>query len=225
MGCLDRRTGTGFTLVELLVGMAVSLLVALGAAALLGHSLKENRRLLVEARLFQDLRTSLDVIERHARRSGHWRGAETVGMYSIAAGHAAPNPNAPLSPDASASNSLVVTYTSPTTSNEESGDSFAFRVRGGALEAMLGSGRWQAMTDPDAVLITALTIRPRVAVAELQTSCSFQAAGSSGAAPRAIVRMLDIELTGRAVRDASIERTVRASVRVRNDVVLAGCQS
>ena len=59
----------GFTLVELLVGMAVGLAVV--AFALLAHAqhLRESRNLLRDARLMQDLRTTTELLARDLRHA------------------------------------------------------------------------------------------------------------------------------------------------------------
>lgn len=62
----------GFTLVELLVGLALGLLVLAAALTLLAQQTHEQRALLVEARLMQDLRSAADLVARDLRRAGHW---------------------------------------------------------------------------------------------------------------------------------------------------------
>ena len=210
------RGARGFTLIELCVGMAVSMLVALGAAALLGHSMNENRKLLIEARVLQDLRSSLDLIERTARRAGYWRAAD--------AAHASSNPNDALSPDPAVETPYASTLMlrSASADSPASGDSFGFRLRDGTIEALLGESRWQALTDAETVVVTELAFRTTSDEVDLETACS---AGSTRLAPpaRTRVRMLEIRITGHAARDRSVERTVRSTVRLRNDVVTTGC--
>jgi type IV pilus assembly protein PilW len=59
----------GLSLIELMVGMAIGLvLTAITLAATTLH-LRENQRLLVDARLMQDLRTVTDLLARDLRRA------------------------------------------------------------------------------------------------------------------------------------------------------------
>ncbi len=66
----------GLSLVELMVGLAVGLLIVAAALLALTHHLRENRSLMVDARLMQDLRTTTDLIARDLRRAGAMRQAE-----------------------------------------------------------------------------------------------------------------------------------------------------
>jgi prepilin peptidase dependent protein B len=65
-----RRHQHGLSIVELMVGLALGLLVVAAALLALTHHLRENRSLLMEARLMQDLRTTSDLIARDLRRAG-----------------------------------------------------------------------------------------------------------------------------------------------------------
>jgi prepilin peptidase dependent protein B len=65
-----RRQQHGLSIVELMVGLAIGLVVVAAALLALTHHLRENRSLLMEARLMQDLRTASDLIARDLRRAG-----------------------------------------------------------------------------------------------------------------------------------------------------------
>jgi prepilin peptidase dependent protein B len=60
----------GLSLVELMVGMAVGLLVVAVALFAITQHLQENRNVLAETRLLQDLRTVTDLLARDLRRAG-----------------------------------------------------------------------------------------------------------------------------------------------------------
>ena len=84
------RAHRGMSLVELMVGITVGLLVVAGASLLVSSQLSENRRLLLETQVQQDLRATADIIARQLRRSGHWRRAE-MGVANAGIGNAARN--------------------------------------------------------------------------------------------------------------------------------------
>ena len=65
----------GVSMVEMMVGVAIALVVVAGGLALLANFTGENRRLLLETRLNQDLRAAMDVVVRDLRRAGYWQGA------------------------------------------------------------------------------------------------------------------------------------------------------
>jgi type IV pilus assembly protein PilW len=62
----------GMTLVELMVGVAVGLFVVAAAALMTSSQLTDNRRLLLETQLQQDLRAAADLVTRDLRRTGFW---------------------------------------------------------------------------------------------------------------------------------------------------------
>jgi type IV pilus assembly protein PilW len=59
----------GLSLVELMVGMAISLVIVAAALLSLTHHLRESRNLVTQARLMQDLNTASDLIARNLRRA------------------------------------------------------------------------------------------------------------------------------------------------------------
>ncbi len=62
----------GLSIVELMVGITISLFILAGATLVLTTQLDSNRRLLLEAQVQQDLRTAADMISRDVRRAGYW---------------------------------------------------------------------------------------------------------------------------------------------------------
>ena len=223
----------GLSLVELLVGIALSLLIAAAATTLLVDNLRENRKLLTDARVTQELRGAVDLIVRDVRRAGYWGAAATSGLPAPAAttasgsGSAKPNPYAAIAPDTAASDAIALRYSQDGATDNDTVDSaeqFGFRLRSGAIEAQLGERNWQALTDATTLVVTHLRIAPHVESVELESACSLACAGTpSCTAPLVRVRSLAIEIGARAATDAAVTRTARTTVRLRNDDVSAGC--
>jgi type IV pilus assembly protein PilW len=65
-----RRRQFGLSIVELLIGIAVGLFVLAGATMVVSNQIADNKRLLLETQVQQDMRTAMDVIVRDVRRSG-----------------------------------------------------------------------------------------------------------------------------------------------------------
>ena len=78
-----RSPQRGFTLVELLVGLALALVVVAAGTLLLARQAHEQRALVIEARLMQDLRSTADLVARDLRRAGHW-GDAGAGVWTAA---------------------------------------------------------------------------------------------------------------------------------------------
>ena len=62
----------GVLLIELMIGISIGLLIAAAAVTFVAGHLNDNRRLLLESRLMQDLRTAADIVARDLRRAGYW---------------------------------------------------------------------------------------------------------------------------------------------------------
>lgn len=65
-----RHLQRGLSLVELMVGSAISLMIVAVALLALTHHLRESRSLLLETRLMQDLRTATELVAHNLRRAG-----------------------------------------------------------------------------------------------------------------------------------------------------------
>jgi len=220
-----RTHASGFSIIELMVGIALALLIAAAAVLLLGSSVGESRRLLLEARLTQDLRSSAELIVRQTRRAGHWGAASTLGVWTANAS-ALPNPYAALVSDNSTLDTITLRYSQDTVENNtvDTTEQVGFRLRSGTIEVQLGASTWQALTDSSTLVVTGLRIQPSVQLIALESACACVASGTC-AAPQVQVRSVDVELSGRAVGDASVLRTVRSTARLRNDNVIGGCNA
>jgi type IV pilus assembly protein PilW len=215
----------GLTLIELMVGIALALLIAAAATLLLSSNIGENRRLLLEARLTQDLRSAADLITRQMRRAGHWGAASTLGLWSAGA-NALPNPYAAFTPDAGTADTIALRYSQDGSENNtvDDNEQVGFRLRSGVLEAQLGNRNWQALTDASTLVVTLFRLQPRVQTVTLEATCAC--AGLAPCAPLQVqVRSVEIEIGARATNEASVLRTVRSTVRLRNDHISGGCDA
>lgn len=215
----------GLSMVELLVGVAIALFIAAAGATLFAGNLRENRQLLLEARLMQDLRTAADVATRDLRRAGYWAGASD-GIWAAGGSGVAANPYVALAPTRAASDAAGFRYSRDVTENNavDSNEQFGFRLRNGAIEIQLGAGNWQALTDAGTLTITAFSVTPTVQDIALDAFCAKACpAGSATCPPHQQVRSLALAISGRLVADAGVTRSVRSQVRLRNDPVTGAC--
>jgi len=218
----------GFSIVELLIALAIGLFLSAVGTTLLVSQLHESRSLLIEARLMQDLRTAADLVSRDLRRAGYWGAAatgiwtrdETPGSVQVAI-----NPYAAISPSASA-DAVSFRYSRDVRENNvvDTNEQFGFRLRRNVIEMQLGSGNWQALTDANTLSISAFTVTPTTQEIPLTNLCTLACpAGSSRCPPRQLVRSLALLITGRSTTHSSVVRSVRMAVRVRNDALIGGC--
>ena len=223
----------GFSIVELLIAVAIGLFLSAIGTTMLINQLHESRSLLVEARLMQDLRTAADLISRDLRRAGYW-GAAATGVWTRdeAPGtvRMTANPYAAFSPSASASvgsDAVSFRYSRDAIENNavDTNEQFGFRLRRNVIEMQLGSGNWQALTDANTLSISTFSVTPTVQEISLTNLCALACpSGSSGRCPpRQLVRSLAVLITGRSTTNASVVRSVRMAVRLRNDALSGGC--
>lgn len=211
-----RHAQRGLSLVEMMVGIAVGLIVVAGASLLVSSQLGENRRLLIETQLQQDMRAAMDIISRELRRMGAQR--EAVALLGLAsAGGSEENPMARLSPTvAGAAVDTLEFHYQPTQGN----DDFGFRrTTDGVVQSKLSTSGWQELTDPNVLKVTTLNITPTHS-ALLQLPCPRLCPdGTTACWPQVMVRDLEVEMVAEARSDANVQRTLKSRVRVRNDVV------
>lgn len=222
--CPDRRRPAGLSLVELLVGIAVGLIVVAGASFVAVNQIGDNRRLLLETQVQQDLRAAADLIARDVRRAGYW-GAAEQGLWQGVTPALAANPYVAVAPDAASApvGQVAFTYSRDAEDNAVDDDTerFGFKLEDGAIKMLLG-GAWQMLTDPNVLEVTGFGVSAQPQV--VQQACYRECAGGGTACwPTEAVRTLTIDIAGRAVSDASVVRNVREVVRLRNDATTGAC--
>ncbi len=219
------RAALGLSLIELLVGITVGLAVAAACALLWTGQIREERSRLASARLTQDLHAALALMTRDLRRAGYWGDAGRWFAGSAGAASAA-NPYAAVAPASAASDVLTYRYSLDSTEDGVVGshEQFGFRLRAGTLEAQLGSGNWQALTDPAVLTITGFQVTPTPQTIDLGAHCSRPCpAGLGDCPPRLALRSFDLALAGRLVDDAHAIRSARSRVLLRNSPVTGRC--
>ncbi|MEO8806626.1 MAG: prepilin-type N-terminal cleavage/methylation domain-containing protein [Burkholderiaceae bacterium] len=219
------RAQRGLSLIELMVGLAIGLFITAVAGTLLASHVRENRSLLLEARLMQDLRTAADMITRDLRRAGYWAGA-TSGVWMAGTTGIVANPYAAIAPSSAASDAASFRYSRDGSENNsvDSNEEFGFRLRSGTIEMLLGGSGWQALTDAGTLVVTRFSVTPLLERIDLQAVCSKPCpAGSTNCPPRQEVRSLAVLITGRSATDTLVTRSVRSQVRLRNDSFTGAC--
>lgn len=218
----------GFSIVELLIGVTIGLFVLAGAAIVVSNQLNDNRRLLLETQVQQDLRAAMDIISRDIRRSGYWASAFT----SVAPEkNPMQNPYHPAGVDTNTTDTITYTYshdldrpakveTNIVEADEQNG--FALNTSTHSIDAKLADGNWQALTDPNVVRITSFTARVTPTTINLPVCstppCTPVTVGC-GTASALTVRDVQIVIEGEAAHDPSVKRSLVNTVRVRNDQV------
>lgn len=213
----------GLTLVELLVAVAVGLFIVATASSLFAGQLQTQRSVLLESRLLQELRTTIDLVTRDLRRAGHW-GAAASGVWQVGGGGVLANPYATLTLAANAASAAVVFQFSRDEGENhlvDADENFGLRLRNGVVEMQLGAGGWQALTDATSLAVTEFSITPQVQTLDLAAYCPRGCSGST--CPRQQLRSLAVQIAARSLRDLQVARSLRSTVRLRNDAITGNC--
>jgi len=199
-----QRSQYGLTLVELLVGIAIGLLLIVGATSLFLSNLDSSRRLLLEARLNQNLRSAAELITRDLRRASYWDQA-VPKMGSVDN-----NPHQGITLDGTSD----ISYQFDAPAGAASAAGFAltddYRIR------MTIGQTTQDLTDPAVAKVISFNIiesknkidigMQKIPAATPNTECLTE-------------RRYDITIEAEAPSDANVKRRLETAVRVRNDRV------
>lgn len=226
----------GVSIVEMLVGVAIGLFIVAGALVMLANSTAENRRLILETRLVQDLRAASDVITRDIRRAGYWQTA-TSGIW-VNGGPTVPAQNAynsfvqsrcdasplgALAPAPAAAASEVCYYVAQSAGNMvTAADRYGFHLASGVLFSVIAGAAPVQLTDPSAVVISDFVVSPITQTVSMAGYCKSTCTVNC---PRVIVREFEVLIKGNIPGDTSIQRSLRSNLRVRNDYYDGFCPS
>lgn len=227
---IGRRKQRGLSLVELMVGIAVGLLVVAAASMLTATQLSDNRRMMLEMQVQQDLRAAMDTMSRDVRRSGARNKAynyvwteETPGVLS--------GVEAATVVSAASPGSIEYRYERQgVLSNAVSGFDLDYgRLRFNSPNL---SG-WSELTDIKALTVTGFTVAaahqneptPPAPSIEQRIPCPKLCSPGNDTScwPEIRVRQFSMSVTATATSDAAVTRSIQTVVRPWNDeLVQAG---
>lgn len=207
------RAQRGLSLVELMVGITVGMFIVAAASMLATNQLNDNRRLMLETQVQQEIRAAMDLIVRDLRRAGYWGNAAN-GVWRPTNTNVAANPYRALD---SADTGATLRYQYQITVDTSQA---GFTLDGTTIRMRIGDD-WQAVTDPQTLTVTGLQMALVEHEVQLGEFCVNGCSG--GACPTLTVRDVQVSITGRAVHDAAVVRRMDQTVRLPNDDVEGSC--
>jgi type IV pilus assembly protein PilW len=214
----------GATLVELMIGLALSLIVTTSMVALMGNSLGSTTRVIQMTQLTDEMRNAMSMITRDTRRANY--SAHAIYCYA----------NTDCGADGSTKFEPIVfeNDTCLTFNVDRDQDNFGTSAPGGFrladrdgvgfIEMWVGgdgldcgdafdsgADNWLALTDPEFVDITIFS----VVTSELVETVPFE----DGSEINQQVNQVKFEMVGELILDANITRRIEDTIRVRNDYV------
>jgi len=194
----------GFSLAELMVGIALGLFLVAGASKFFVDYLHHSRLLLADARLNHDMRAVLDTVAREMRNAGYWDRALDGAKPAATA-----NPYRAMTPTSTDSDS-------ETRFDHDGSGYLGFRVDNAVLKGHL-LGSWQPLTDIDSLRVTDFNVTSQAQEIPLGELCTPACAPGAAGCPSLVVRRFLIGIEAQSGADRSLVRRMEASVRVRND--------
>ena len=223
-----RQAQRGLSIVELMVGITIGLFILAGASLVLTTQLGDNRRLLLEAQVQQDLRAASDLISREIRAAGYWGNAyqqvwtpQMTNPYSVTP-LAAGTGNTSLVYFRSLDEDPVGGIENNVINDNEHGG-FRLNASTGAIDMQLGNGNWQQLTDPAvlSVMQFSLVVSPAL---PLPLPCGLACpTGPTGLPLNQCPRDITMTLVVQAVHDTAVRRSISNRIRLRNDVLAEVC--
>lgn len=213
---LIRRRQAGLSLVELLVGVTVGLFIVGAATMVITTQLGDNRRLLLETQLQQDLRASADIMAREIRRAGSWVAARETLWYPGRPSAVSTNPFTDLFAISEDGTAIDFEYQRGPAAEGPYGFELA---EGGVIRSRLGAAGWQDLTDSRVMDITALQFQVQETASDPLPCPRLCDDGSTDCWPRLVMRAVQIDISATSRTDPAIARTVSTTVRLRNDQV------
>ena len=214
MWCAQR----GMSLVELMVGITVGLFVVAAATTLMANQLSDNRRLLVEMQIQQDLRASMDIITRQIRRAGALTtGFAEVGLATSTGAGGAKSVYTTVTPTAVAPTADDVRFVYYRNAAEDG--PYGFKLETNIIKTLAAEAGWQELTDANVMKVTAFTVTP-VQVASTTLPCPKLCSDETASCwPQLVVRDYTVSITAEARNDPTVRRSMSSKVRLRNDWV------
>ncbi len=218
----------GLSIVELMIGIAIGLFILAGASLVMTTQLSDNRRMLLETQMQQDLRAAAALISRDIRRAAYWGKSYTlVGIKSAAS--AALNPYQDMSPrNTDASSTLTYDRSLDDDGGVRGRDDnlvsgservqFSLNDSTHAIMMRLGSTDPQALTDANVLKVTNFSFA--VSSTPLPVPCGATCPkGPGGNDLVQCVRTVTYVIEAEAKHDASVKRSIRDVIRLRNDIL------
>ena len=231
----------GLSIVELMIGITIGLFIVAGATLMLTTQLGDNRRLLLEAQVQQDMRAAADMISRDIRRAGYW----AQSYRQVWAAGALANPYNRIEPSAAPLGTDSIEYDRSTDednrflgSDDNGVDAeanrprervgFRLNVTNRTIDYQVGSNNWQALTDKEVLEIT--TFELVLTARQFDVPCGAGPCGPcvAGLCPAIneltgcklvqAYRDVTITIVARAKHDPTVQRALRDNVRLRNSV-------
>lgn len=208
----------GLSLVDMMIGITIGLFAVAAAIVLVVSQLGENRRLVLETQVQQDLRAAADLVTRDLRRAGYDLDALN-GLWLPDRPRLLPTESASALRDADLGDPGAPDYR-----YTRAGDRFfrlSWTAAEGTIYRQIGASGRQALTDRSTLKVTLFGVRAAPGPVTVSTlACpDLCPDGTQDCWPTLRVNDLLVEIEGEAVGDSQLRRRIESRVRLRNDAI------
>lgn len=219
---VGRGPSRGLSLIELMIGITVGLFIVAAATVMATGQLGENRRLLLESQLQQDLRATSDIITRELRRVGAYMDAQNLVAIPTAAAQAnVLSVTTPASTPGPAATEITFKYQR----NDILQGPWGFKLENGVIKTQLVnsitglSAGWQELTDGTVMEVTQFSVTIN-REPPIELACpKICPSGDTTCWPLMYVREFVVDITARLRSANEVRRSIRTKVRPRNEMV------
>ena len=233
VGRAARYRVTGVSIVELMIGITIGLFILAGASLVMTNQISDNRRLLLDTQVQQDLRAVAALMVRDIRRANYYGYAHrniwttdinktTFNRYNLFI-PANSNGTSTLQYARSIDDVVGLMNVDNEVVSGAERVTLTLNEANHTIDMTLGNAAAQALTDANVLRITELTFV--TATRDLPVPCGAvcPAVGPSGCALVQRQRQVDFVIVGEAVHDSRVRRSLRESLRLKNDLVSEAC--
>ncbi|WP_410499805.1 PilW family protein [Chitinibacter sp. S2-10] len=213
----------GFSLIELMVAMLISLFALAAIISLLTNNLAYGRSSIDMLKLNQEMRTAMDIISDDLRRAGYWNNTQSMlGNSTVSNPYSFPTLPVTIN---TAADCITFSYDRDNTSNTPAANEiFGFALSNNAIvtgfpdDTINGCddiSSWNTVSNPNSIRITSLSfqiINPTVTTG----SNAHQFTSDGGLV---CVREIRIRIAANLVKDTTVKQSLEKTIRLRNDEI------
>jgi prepilin peptidase dependent protein B len=226
---LTMKKQTGFTLIELMIALVLGLIILSATIGIYTTTVKGSTDTINSARLNHDLESIMLLMVNDIRRAGYWGGAavgvdSSTNPFTIGAA----NIQTPTT------GCILYSYDANSDGTPNNREYYGFKLQDGAISIRSSDTAetttdctdtgWSAFTVSD-VNVTKLTFTPAYKCLNVSTAFSYDSPCATVATDGNLVagqkatesRQLNIVLEGKLTNDTTVTKTLKGTVKVRND--------
>ena len=207
-----RKKQSGLSIVEILIGLVISIIVAVAVLGVFTSTFNASDRVLQRGKLDRDLSAIMDIIANDVQRAGYWSNSTSSG---------ATNPFMTGTNDITvngSANCLTFAYynnnTSTTSTNVNATDKFGYGISGGAIKFYQSGdtfdcsavANWNSLSDTNSVTVTGFNV----------TSTNTPVA-ITGSTSTINYRKITITITGNLTNSSTDTKTITRTINVYNN--------